>query len=208
MASCTAQYWERLLRRIPARRFPEPAEHAAGAQLPVPLRLAGGSPRDPGHRRAHQTSSTSSVLLAALAVGMARATGVNPLVPRVYVSNRFRPRLADAVSPIAQTCPVVIDVAGITFDEAVRRAYYASLSAFKHAYFEPARIRELVAAVSEERGEHVDVDFVCNDIRLPSRAERRRTRSSAARPRGRAAADHADVRRAGRRRRSVQLHLP
>lgn len=166
----TAKYWQRLLRRIPARRFPEPADkpQARYCRIYFDSRAAHLAIQAIAARTKF---GTSSVLLAALAVGMARATGINPLVPRLYVSNRFRPRLADAVSPIAQTCPVVVDVADATFDEAVRRAYYSSLSAYKHAYFEPVKIRELVAAVSAERGEHMDVDFVCNDIRRPSRRE-------------------------------------
>ncbi len=162
----TAQYWERLLRRIPARRFPEPADlpqahncrfhfESRAAQLAIQAIAARTS------------FSASSVLLAALAVGMWRASGISPLILRIYVSNRFRPGLAEAVSPIAQTCPIVLDVAGVTFDEAVRRTFCSSLTAFKHAYFEPARIREVVGAVSAERGEELDVDFVCNDIRMP-----------------------------------------
>ena len=166
----TEQHWRRLLRAIPARRFPEPADkpQARYCRFYFDSRAAHLAIQAIAARTRF---GTSPVLLAALALGMARASGVNPLVPRVYVSNRFRPRLADAVSPIAQTCPLVIDVAGITFDEAVRRAYYSSLIAYKHAYFEPVKIRELVAAVSAERGEQLDVDFVCNDIRLPSLRE-------------------------------------
>jgi Condensation domain len=166
----TEQYWQRLLRAIPARRFPEPADkpQARYCRFHFDSRAAHLAIQAIAARTQF---STSAVLLAALAVGMARASGINPLVPRLYVSNRFRPRLADAVSPIAQTCPLVIDVAGVTFDGAVRRAYYSSLSAYKHAYFEPVKIREMVAAVSAERGEQLDVDFVCNDIRLPSRRE-------------------------------------
>lgn len=166
----TEQYWQRLLRAIPARRFPEPADkpQARYCRFHFDSRAAHLAIQVIAARTEF---GTSPVLLAALAVGMARASGINPLVPRLYVSNRFRPRLADAVSPIAQTCPLVIDVAGATFDGAVRRAYYSSLSAYKHAYFEPVKIRELVAAVSAERGEQLDVDFVCNDIRLPIRRE-------------------------------------
>jgi hypothetical protein len=166
----TEKYWQRLLRGIPARRFPEPTElpQAHNCRFYFDSRAAHLAIQAIAARTKF---STSSVLLAALAVGMARATGINPLVPRLYVSNRFRHRLADAVSPLAQTCPLVVDVAGATFDEAVRRAYYSSLSAYKHGYFEPVKIRELVAAVSAERGEQLDVDFVCNDIRLPSRRE-------------------------------------
>jgi hypothetical protein len=82
------------------------------------------------------------------------------------VNNRFRPGLGDAVSSIAQTAPCLVDVAGITFDEAARRAYLASLNAFKNAYFEPAAIREILAAVSEERDSLIDVNTVYNDRRM------------------------------------------
>jgi hypothetical protein len=162
------QYWERLLRTVPARRFPEPAgqPQARYSRVFFDSRAAYLALQAIAAR---VKLDTSPVLLAAFTVGMARVTGINPLMPRMYASNRFRPRLADAVSPIAQTCPCVIDVAGITFDEAVRRAYYASLSAFKNAYFEPVKIRELVAAVSAERGEDVDVNLVYNDIRFSPR---------------------------------------
>ncbi|SRR6266487_685541 len=162
------QHWERLLRAIPARRFGEPANPAQAARYG---RLTFDS------RAAYLASqaiaartevANSPVLLAAFAVGLARATGINPVVLRLYVSNRFRPRLAATVSPIAQTCPCVIDVAGITFDEAVKRTYYASLGAYKHAYFEPVRIRELVVAVGEQRGAEIDLSCLYNDIRLTS----------------------------------------
>jgi len=158
------QYWKRLLRTVPARRFPEPADkpQARFCRIYFDSRAAHFALQAIASRA---KVNTSPVLLAAFAVGMARATSINPLMPRMYVSNRFRPRLANVVSPIAQTCPCVIDVAGITFDEAIKRTYYASLSAYKHAYFEPVKIRELLAAVSAERGEQVDVNLVYNDIR-------------------------------------------
>lgn len=164
------QYWGRLLRTIPARRLPEPADkpQARYCRVYFDSRAAHIALQAIAART---RLDTSPVLLAAFIVAMARATGVNPLVPRMYVSNRFRRRLADAVSPIAQTCPCVIDVAGGTFDEAVRRTHYASISAFKHAYFEPVKIRELVASASAERGEQIDVNLVYNDIRGSSSRE-------------------------------------
>jgi hypothetical protein len=159
------RYWEHMLATIPARRFRESSD-----------------PRQPRywitsmHSRAMQLAmqpiaertqaDTSPVLLAAFAVAVARVTGINPVVPRVTASNRFRPRLAEAVAPIIQTCPCAVDVAGASFDEAVMRAYRASVGAYKNAYFVPARIRELVASVSAERGEPVDVAMVYNDRRM------------------------------------------
>ena len=161
------QHWQRLLRTIPARRFAEPADkpQARYWRATFDSRAAYLGIRAIAART---SVDTSPVLLAAFAVGLARAGGSNPVVPRVYVSNRFRPRLASTVSPIAQTCPCVIDVAGVSFEEAVRRTYYASLTAYKHAYFEPVKIRELLAATSEERGEEIDLSCIYNDKRLYS----------------------------------------
>jgi len=105
------------------------------------------------------------VLLAAFCAAAVRVSGINPAVPRLMVSNRFRPRFADSVSPIVQTCPCVVNVADVGFDEAVRRARRASVVAYKSAYFVPARIRELLARAAAERGEEVDVHFVINDRR-------------------------------------------
>src|SRR5260370_40296054 len=144
------QHWERLLRTIPARRFPEKRDG-----------------RTPRHWQATFTSpasylaiqviaartqmDSSPVLVAACAVGLARATGVNPVVPRLYVNNRFRPGFADTVSPVAQTCPCVLDVAGITFDQAVTHAWRATVAACKSAYFAPARISQLIEEVGQMR---------------------------------------------------------
>jgi len=159
------RYWERLLRSIPPRRFPDsrdPSEPRGGfAIYDSPATYLAIQPI-----AARLQTDTSPVLLAATAVAMTRIGGTNPVVLRVYVSNRFRSRLADTVSPVAQTCPCVIDLAGVTFDEAVKRAMAASIAAFKHAYYKPARIREVLAAVSEERGEAIDLDCVYNDRRL------------------------------------------
>lgn len=168
------QYWQRVLRTIPISRAPEPADKPAEQfwRLTFDSRAAFLAIQAIAARTG---VDTSPVLLAAFAAGLTKATGVAPAVPRVYVNNRFRPRLAKTVSPITQTSPCVIDVRGLTFDEAVRHTYYASLTAYKHGYFEPVKIRELVASVSEERGALVDVNCVYNDIRLDTPRDVRQT---------------------------------
>ena len=159
------QYWGRLLRAIPPRRFPESRDkrspRSANAVYDSPAAFLAIQVI-----AARVRTDTSPVLLAAAAVAIARVSGINPTVPRMFVSNRFRGRLAESVSPIAQTCPCLIDVADITFDVAVKRAMSASIAALKHAYFKPSRIREVIAAVVEERGEDIDLACVYNDRRL------------------------------------------
>jgi hypothetical protein len=159
------RHWERVLRVIPPRMFPVPGQWTSPryAEAVFTSRAAFLASQLIAARAG---VDTSPVLLAAFAVAMTRTTGVNPAAPRVMVNNRFRPGLAETVSPVAQSCPCLIDVAGITFDDAVKRAYYASLNAYKHAYFEPARIREVIASVTAERGEQIDLFCVYNDRRM------------------------------------------
>lgn len=158
------RHWKRVLETIPPRRFAEPADKRQPRYWQADFASPAASLAIQ-HIAARNEVDTSPVLLAAFAVGMARVSGTSPAAPRVMVNNRFRPRFAQTVSPLAQTCPCAVDVAGISFDEAVRRAARASVAAYKNAYFDPPRIRRLVDVVSEERGEQVDVGLVYNDRR-------------------------------------------
>jgi hypothetical protein len=165
------RYWERMLRSIPAQRFRDPAGGA-------PERNGAGHYVDayftsPATRAAlaviaaRSRTGTASVLLAAYAVALARVTGRNPSVARVVVGNRFRPGFADSVSTVNQPGLCVIDVAGIGFEEAIARAARASMNAYKHAYYDPARREELIQAISRERGEEIDLSCFFNDRRGP-----------------------------------------
>jgi hypothetical protein len=163
-SAAVERHWDRVLRTIPASRFPESADKReprfwrATFSSPALFRALQVIADRTGH-------DTSPILLAAFAVGLAGVSGINPAVPRLMVNNRFRPRLAESVGPLSQTCPCVIDVAGATFYEAVDRTYQASLAAYKNSYFEPARIREILAAASAERGQEIDVNLLYNDRR-------------------------------------------
>lgn len=161
----TLRYWEGILRTIRPRRFG--AQPAAGgprygqvlAELPdadLAARLLA----------ARTGAGTSAVLLAAFAVALARVTGESLVVTQVVVSNRFRPGFADTVSPVNQAGLCVIDVAGVTFAQAVRRAGVAYMKAAKNAYYDPLAQREMIRRVSAERGEDIDISCFFNDRRL------------------------------------------
>lgn len=113
--------------------------------------------------------NTSPVLLASFAVGLARFTGVNPVLAMLLVSNRFRPGLAGSVSALIQLTPYLIDVAGITLDEAVARAARSALTAYKNAYYNPYQQDEVIERVERERGEEIDLSCFYNDSRLSDR---------------------------------------
>ncbi len=164
------RYWESHLRTIPASLFDAPADRGE----PVYCRLRWQS------RAMHVASGVVSdrlgadpawVLLAAFAAGLDRLRpGRGPFVAINIIGNRFRPALRDVVSPITQDGLCVLDGAGVSAEEAVARARSASMSASKHAYYDPAARAALTERISRERGEHLDLTLIYNDRRtgLPS----------------------------------------
>jgi hypothetical protein len=165
----TLRYWERQLRAIPARRFPAPADHppprirellSQSPAMDLALRMVA----------ARTGVDTPTVLLAASATALARVTGLLPSASLVMASNRFRSGLADTVSCVTQPGLCVVDVADATFDEAVARAWRASMNAYKNAYCDPVELDALQARIGAERGEEIDIFFFFNDRRTPAQA--------------------------------------
>jgi hypothetical protein len=85
---------------------------------------------------------------------------------RPVVHNRFRAQLVGVMCMVAQAGCCVLDVAGIGVDEAVERAQKATMLAYKHAYFDPWELDELIAEVAKERDPEFDVSTFFNDRRL------------------------------------------
>jgi hypothetical protein len=162
------RYWERILRTIPPRRFGEPEDRPGSrywqVTLASPATYAAIQPI-----AARTGGDAAPVLLAAFAVALARVTLNSPVVTQAIVSNRFRPGLADVVSPVNQTGLYVIDVADATFDEVVDRTRRATLTGMKHAYYDPEQLEEVIATVGRERGEQIDLACVYNDRRIRTR---------------------------------------
>ncbi|MFE9423122.1 condensation domain-containing protein [Kitasatospora sp. NPDC006697] len=156
------RHWERILRTVPARRFPPSAapatpSHWTGELFSPALPLALQVIAD------RTGSGLRPVLLALYAVALRRLGGHGPVVVRPVVNNRFRSTLRDVVCMAAQAGIAVLDVDGCTVDEAVERATGAALAGYKYAYFHPEDLNALVARISEERGEQVDVRCFFND---------------------------------------------
>jgi hypothetical protein len=164
------RYWEKVLRSVPVRRFP------ARAERPDP-RYWQAAYDSPATHLAVRTiaartgAGTASVLLALFAVSLARVTGINPVVVQVVASNRFRPGLSQTVSPIMQDGLCVIDVPDTTVDDVIVHTRRRAMTAYKYAYYDPRRVQELIATVSRDRGEQVDVSCYFNDRRLTPREE-------------------------------------
>jgi hypothetical protein len=162
------RYWDKHLRSVPARRFSE-------RNVQPDSRYWQGTFDSPATQLAVRAIAArtgveaASVLLAVFAVALARVTGISPVVVQVVASNRFRPGLAQTVSPIMQNGLCVIDVPDVTVDEAVAHTRRRAMTAYKYAYYDPPRLEELIARVSRERGETVDIGCYFNDRRLTPR---------------------------------------
>lgn len=164
------RYWDGLLRTMPPPWWghstdPRQPRHWHGIYDSPALLL---SARSIAQRTGEETAS---VLLAAYAVALARVTGINPVAVRAMSSNRFRSSLADVVAPVCQASLCVIDVAGVDFDETVRRARQAAMVAYKHAYFDPAALQKLLDEMVARRGPEFDLDCYFNDRRVAHRQD-------------------------------------
>jgi hypothetical protein len=162
------RHWERLLRGVPAGRFPDRGErpHPRYRQAQFTSRALHLAVRAISARTGVEASS---VLLTCYAVALSRVTGGRPVVVVLVVNNRFRPGLADSVSPLIQPGVCVIDLPDGTLDEAVAHTRRRAIAGYKYAYYHPARREELIARVNQERGEEVDLDCSFNDRRLKHR---------------------------------------
>ncbi|HEY3607018.1 MAG TPA: condensation domain-containing protein [Pseudonocardiaceae bacterium] len=159
--------WERLLRAVPADRFGDCGD-------PRRPRYWQGAYRSPAGYlairsiAAREEVDTAPVLLAAIAVSMARITR-NPLTLwQLVVSNRFRANLADTVGPVSQSGLCSINLADITFREAVTRARGAILTAGMNGYYDPRRRNDLLTELNAERGRDIDITCIINDRRQPA----------------------------------------
>ncbi|GAA4255062.1 condensation domain-containing protein [Dactylosporangium darangshiense] len=160
-AEKSLRHWEHVLRDIPERRLGTSDDPREPRYWELILRSPAMHRALPGI--AQRTGiGPGYILLAAYAVALFRRTGRNPSVAQLVVSNRFRPGCGDSVSQLAQLSLCSIDVAGVPFDEAVRRAFTAATSAFMHGYYDPAGLDALVARVAQERP-GLEYDIIVND---------------------------------------------
>ncbi|GAA2357554.1 condensation domain-containing protein [Dactylosporangium salmoneum] len=155
------RYWAGILQTVAPERFPRPAvvespRYWHGEFTSPALGLAA-------QRWAAETGvDTTTVLLAAYAGALTRITGVDPVVIRPIVSNRFRPGLAGVVCTLAQAGLLSIPAAGTPFAELLERTRRVTTAAYKYAYFHHTRMDRLIT----EAG--VDIGCYFNDRRGPA----------------------------------------
>jgi hypothetical protein len=170
-------YLEHVLRAMPLRQFGEPRYPDRGSRN---LRFRSPATALAIRRVAADLStSTSSAVLAAFAVGVARFTGHPNVMAMLLVSNRFRPGFANAVSPVVQMSPCLIEVAGTTLGASVSSTARSVLTAYKHAYYDPYQQDVVFDRVEADRGpleywhynDRRDLDRSVTDEPKPTDAE-------------------------------------
>ncbi|HET9518009.1 MAG TPA: condensation domain-containing protein, partial [Actinoplanes sp.] len=158
------RYWSAALHRLPT---PEPVDVAepdeprhwlgrmSSRALPLAVQaVAERTGADSGH-----------VLLALTAMALGACTGRDPVALRPLVNNRFRRDLAQTVAPVTQHGILVLDVAGLPFDDVLDRVSRSTMAVYKHAYFDPAGLQQLVDEVTAERGPVLRTACFVNDRR-------------------------------------------
>ncbi|WP_327011112.1 condensation domain-containing protein [Dactylosporangium sp. NBC_01737] len=158
------RHWDGILRAMPPRRFPDTAEK------PEPRHWRGefkSYALGPALRAVTEQTGVASApaLLAVFAVALARVTRINPVVLRPMVNNRFRPGLDRVVCMLAQYGLCQLDVAGVSFAEVLDRARRGAMTTYKHAYYHPVELDDLVRRVVRERGADLELPCYFNDRR-------------------------------------------
>lgn len=158
------RYFDAILRTIAPRRYHESHDVQQtpvwSAEFTSPaMRLAIAALVD-------RTGADTDVLfLTTFAVALTRVTGVNPVVVRPLVGNRFRPGLAGVLCSVSQPGLCVLDVAEAPFEEALARVRQATIAAYKFAYHNPTDLVDLHRRVSEDRGAEIDIACFFNNRR-------------------------------------------
>ncbi len=162
------RHWERTLMAVPPLRFGETKDK------PQPRHWRGDF-RTPALRLAVHTISERSrvdsaqVLLAVAALAIHRASQISPVALRPMVSNRFRPGLSSVVAMVAQYGICEIGVAGLSFSEVLERCGRLTMTAYKHAYYDPADMTALIEQVKAIRGQEFEPGAYFNDRRAETR---------------------------------------
>jgi Condensation domain len=162
------RHLERLAASVPDRQFTPSADPRQPRFWQLTLESPAGY-RAAGMLATRLGLGTSPVLLAAFATALAPLVPSEIIALHLVVSNRFRPRLAESVSTLAQSFPCLIEVGDVPFEQVARRAWQSSLVAYKYAYYDLAGKAEVSRRLETERGAELDWRVFFNDRRVRSR---------------------------------------
>jgi hypothetical protein len=165
------RFWESQLRDIPPRTFGEPV-YPDGRQG---LRYWHGRFGSPAAYQAvlaiaqRSGGDVSRVMFAVIATALGRALGLDRLMAKLILSNRYRPGFTEVIAPLALNGIISVDLTDATVDEVMARGRQALLASGMHSYYDPDHLTELMARLDAERGYPAEVTLRMNDRRMTTR---------------------------------------
>ncbi|MEW2312334.1 condensation domain-containing protein [Streptomyces sp. NPDC006864] len=153
------------LRSIPQTMFPGPVLE------PDPYRYRRMEMRSPALTEAlrriadREKASTSTVLLATVALVLAAATGQRTAVFKTVLGNRAFPGLERLVGNTLSNGIVPVGIKDATFARLVDAVGRVTMGNLLRSQCDPTERDAVTAAVSHERGVHVDLSVFFNDTR-------------------------------------------
>ncbi|MGP3983163.1 condensation domain-containing protein [Streptomyces sp. KR80] len=168
LGESAVRYWESQLRRVPQAMFTPSARSTPAKSDWLHAGLNIRSRTAPAHLEtiAERTgASASAVALAALTVLVGHRTGHRTVVTTSLSGNRVLRKLRDFFGSLAQDALLPVELAELSgFDDAVRQVRSAGLPAYRHSWFDPTAIWQVINGVSAQRGISFARDLVFNDM--------------------------------------------
>jgi len=151
------RYWRDKLQTAPASQFPSRAGQPPAEKFPNAVLNSPALSLATEFVAAQLEVSPSAVLLAAAS----SFTEARDAVFQVVINNRFLPGMATGVNVIAQEGLFCLSGTDSDFATLVRRAFGASLSAHRHAYYDKLALDRDLAAMTCTG----DSSCIVNDLR-------------------------------------------
>ncbi|MFE4668212.1 condensation domain-containing protein [Streptomyces sp. NPDC056716] len=161
------RHWDDQLAAMPSTMFPGAATVPEDALPPfysAVLTSRAVALALPVLAERHRTSG-STVLLAVVALLLARRAGLPRCALRLLTANRTDPELRGTVANLHQEVLAVVDTDGKTVADVMRSARVAALRAYANGLYDPGRAERLAEKHERERGERIDLSCCFNDAR-------------------------------------------
>lgn len=149
-------YWTDLLRSAP-RTPPAAVNDERRVSGTAPLGRASGAVTSVARR---ERVFPQAVVLALMAVTIARLTGSRRFLLWLMVSNRFEPRWRVIVTSMNQAIPIVVEVRpGEAFSELLARLQRSSVTAVRHGCYDVDDARRLAVEIT---GRPATIEYLVN----------------------------------------------
>jgi hypothetical protein len=182
LMAASLRHWESELHAIPQAMFTPTVDMAKADPTFRGLRVRARDAVRALDSIAERTgASKSSIILAAMSLLVGHYAGHERCVVTSISATRFLPELRRFFGTLAQDALMSINLREPeSFDELVRHMRTSALRAFRHSWFDPMALWNVIDSVGDARGTVFARDCVFNDMSALVRGERRRDSQRAA----------------------------